>query len=145
MRPRGFALLYVFFLIILFGALAVAATMLVRPVGMKLDIHLDSARAHSTAEDALQEALASLDAGRPAPFARDDGAGRSVEVSAEEVKEGMRLTVTAKLRSDAPGVAPAGSQAWMEACLRVRARKDSRGIWRVLEFEGDPVWSRLCP
>lgn len=136
---RGNALLLVLWLMAPLFLLAFAATVLLRPASLRLDLHHEFARAQGVADGALQKALANLAAGKAADFGKVLDNGDAWEIASarpvpgQDATHTLEISVTGKVRSRAPLEAVAPAQAWATVSLRALARKKG-GLWGVAEY-----------
>ncbi|MCY3020426.1 MAG: hypothetical protein NTW87_15510 [Planctomycetota bacterium] len=143
--PSGNVIIIVIVLVGLLLLFALTGTILLRPAGTHLDLHHEFARAQSIADGALQKALANLDAGKAADFAKVlDTSADAWEIVAVSPPAAsgpvgkdaatMELTATGKVRSLAPVDAQTPGRAWATVRCRARVRKDAAGVWRVVDY-----------
>jgi hypothetical protein len=118
-------------LILLLSSFVLSATLLQRPAGQALDVQLAFDQAQGAADGALQQALANLDAGKPADAEVSTGpnvVGRAGGKPAGDVTE-----VVATGRAPAPRV-DAGPAPVALVQVRATAARMKSGVWRIKSY-----------
>jgi hypothetical protein len=127
-------LLVVLWLIGVLFIFTMAATMLMRPGRISLDLHHEFAGAHAAADGALVKALANLNTGKAGDVAEVTQQAVVRGVAPNDTANTLEILATGKVRSQTPVENAPAREAWSLVRVRVLAVKDSTGVWRVAEY-----------
>jgi len=125
-------------LLTLVSSFVLCATMLLRPAGQTLDLQMAFDQAQCSADGALEQALANLEAGKPIAVEIGDGANSLGRADGKRLDDQAEITATGRAPAPQPD---SGKAACAIAQVRVTAAKGKSGKWRVKEYVVAP--SRL--
>jgi hypothetical protein len=135
---RGQALLMVLALLALLGSFVLCATIVLRPAGQTLDLQMALDQAQCSADVALEQALANLEAGKPIAVEIIDGANSLGRADGKRLDDQAEITATGRAAAPQPDY---GKAACAMAQVRITVAKGKSGRWRVKEYVVAP--SRL--